>query len=122
MSEFKKYMPRNAVYEPAGQLIFAETDKGTMRLCDLRGWGHLTGHGQAWGLDANTASDVQDAIGYALAEAWNTRTAQHLTPNEDSLAAIIKTTYKLGGMGAGGAALVNEHEIARTLLRHLKGG
>ena len=69
-----KVNPRNARYEPMGQLIWAETDKGTMRLCDLRGWGHLTGHGQAWGLDAATAKLVQDEIGEQLAEAWNTRT------------------------------------------------
>lgn len=60
---------RNIRYEPMGALIWADTDKGTMRIADLRGWGHLTGWG-AWNLDQETARKVQDAIGYALAKSF----------------------------------------------------
>lgn len=66
-----QYMPRHARYEPRGGMIYAVTDKGHMRLCDIRGFGHYTGHGQAWGLDAETATAVQDRIGEQLARAWN---------------------------------------------------
>lgn len=75
---------RNIRYEPMGALIWADTDKGTMRLADLRGWGHLTGHGQAWGLDAETARKVQDAIGHVLAESF----AAHQSATEQVALAI----------------------------------
>jgi hypothetical protein len=66
---------QNIRYEPAGALIFADTDKGTMRLCDMRGWGHLVGGG-AWNLDFKEAEAIQDSLGEALAQALSNHLAK----------------------------------------------
>jgi hypothetical protein len=41
--------------------IDAKTEKGTMRICDIRGWGHLTGAGHgAFGYDAEKSKAIQE--------------------------------------------------------------
>jgi hypothetical protein len=46
------------------------TDKGTMKVCDIRGWGHLTGKGHgALGLSENDAIAIQEANASLIAAA-----------------------------------------------------
>lgn len=52
--------------------VTAETEKGTMKICDIRGWGHLTGKGQALGLDPETAKKIQEANAALIAAAPGT--------------------------------------------------
>jgi hypothetical protein len=43
---------------------------GVSKLCDIRGWGYLTGHGHgALGLSQNAANEIQEAIGKYIAAA-----------------------------------------------------
>lgn len=70
---FEQYLPETVYYDPRGAKVYGETSIGLMNLCDIRGWGHLTGGAQAFNLDHETAKKVQDYVGETLADAWNTR-------------------------------------------------
>lgn len=108
--EFAKLNIRNVHYEPLGQLLWADTDKGTMRLCDLRGWGHLTGGG-AWNLPTDEAAKIQDAIGHALAEAF--QAAQQ--PTQPAVDVVEQLSKELDGADTLGKA----HTVAIRAIRAL---
>lgn len=91
--DLSQYMPRTARYDAAGSMVMATTDKGNVRLCDIRGWGHYTGHGQAWGLDPETARAIQDEIGTRIAQLWN----GHKQPDLD---AALQAAWELSTWAA----------------------
>lgn len=50
--------------------VLATDEKGSWPICDIRGWGHLTGKGHgALGLDNETAAAIQDANARLIAAA-----------------------------------------------------
>lgn len=50
--------------------VEGQTSKGTMKICDIRGWGHLTGQGHgALGLDQDEALKIQTANAHLIAAA-----------------------------------------------------
>lgn len=50
--------------------VLATDEKGAWPVCDIRGWGHLTGHGVgALGLDPKVAAAIQDANARLIAAA-----------------------------------------------------
>jgi hypothetical protein len=55
-------------YERLGPAIF--DDKGH-KVCDMRGWGFLTGTGGGLGLDEDEAAKIQDAMGQKIADLLN---------------------------------------------------
>lgn len=48
--------------------VFAQTEKGLMTVCDIRGWGHLTGFG-GFHLSDEAAIEIQDANAALIAAA-----------------------------------------------------
>lgn len=48
--------------------VFAQTEKGLMTICDIRGWGHLTGVG-GFHLSDDRAIEIQDANAGLIAAA-----------------------------------------------------
>jgi len=52
--------PWTADTNPRMATVWAKTQKGDMRICDIRGWGHLTGVG-ALNLPSDKAVEIQDA-------------------------------------------------------------
>lgn len=56
--------------------VEGQTSKGTMKICDIRGWGHLTGQGHgALGLDQDEALKIQTANAHLIAAAPELLTA-----------------------------------------------
>ena len=72
-------------YEPLGQVVHLASD-ASARVCDIRGWGHLTG-GSALALDDATAAAIQDAVGRSIVDAHN-RARASLAPSAERDAVV----------------------------------
>jgi hypothetical protein len=65
-------------YVQAGSLWICGTDAfgGPCHVADIRGWGYLTGRGQALALDADTAIEAQERAAQFIVEAMNEKMAR----------------------------------------------
>lgn len=65
-----KYTPAPWVVGRYAMSVEGKTSKGTIKICDIRGWGHLTGQGHgALGLDQDEAIKIQTANAQLIAAA-----------------------------------------------------
>lgn len=63
--------------------VMATDEKGSWPICDIRGWGHLTGKGSgALGLPHDEAAAIQDAHAHFIAEAFTVLRETGLTPRQ----------------------------------------
>lgn len=80
-------LPQALTYQAnMGQSIY-EHDDYAHKICDMRGWGHLTGKGGGLGLSFEEAAPIQDARGELMA----------LTPQTITAIRQLLATMKLMG-------------------------
>lgn len=100
------------VDDNASPVIYA----GEMRICDIRGWGYLTGHGSgSLGLPPDTARDIQIDVAQFIADMRNNAEALIVAARESS-SRIAELEAMLAGLGKKATKFEDAREYNASLV------